>query len=115
MCGALAVELDVSKVHGKVRVHVAGLLRTDAKGKRGVGERGPRKVIVRSVVEFGLHATILPGHGLVEIEFKVILAVEVLHEVAAKVAGEARRTLARGRPAVQRVLDDDGVLVRKIK
>ena len=115
VCGALAVELDVSKVHVKVGVLVVVVLRRDAKGKGGVGERGPVQVGVISVVEHFLHATVLPGHGLVEIEFEVILAVEVLHEVAAIVAGEARRALARGRPAVQRVLDDDGVLVRKIK
>ena len=111
----LAVEFDISKVHVKVGVLVVVVLRRDAKGKGGVGKRGTRQVVVISVVEHVLHTPVLPGHGLVEIEFEVILAVEVLHEVAAKVAGEARCTLARGRSAVQRVLDDDGVLVGKIK
>ena len=65
MCGALAVELDVSKVDGKVLVVIVVALGRDTKSKRGLGARGPRQVVVHSVVEHVLHASVLPGHGLV--------------------------------------------------
>ena len=63
------------------------------------------------VVELRLHAAVGAGHGLVEIKLKVVFAVGVLHEVGAKVGRQARGALAPRGSGVQRVLDEDGVLV----
>ena len=109
-----AVELDARKVYCKVRVLVVVVLGREAKGKGGLDERGARKVVVYPVVEYVLHAAVGSGHGLGEVKGEVILAVEVLHEVGAKVGRERCSSLARGCPAVERILHDDGVLVAKV-
>ena len=111
VCDALAVELDARKVHRVVRVLVVVVLGRHAKGKGGLGERGAREVVVYPIVELRLHATVVPGHGLVEIKLKVVFAVGVLYEVGSKVGRQARGTLASRRPSVQVVPHNDCVLV----
>ena len=107
----LTEELDARKVYGKVRVLIVVVLWRHAKGKGGLGERGACEVVVYPIVEHCLHASVGSGHGLVEVKHKEVFAVGVLHEVAAKVAGEVCRTLASRRSGVQRILNNDGVLV----
>jgi len=109
--GALAKELDVCKVDVEVRVFVVIVLGRNAKGKGGLGERRSREVVVHSIVERGLHAAVCPRNGLVEVKHKVVSTVGVRHEVASKVARKTRSALARCGPRVQRILDDDGILV----
>ena len=92
----LCVELDACKVDGVVRILVVVVLGRKAKGKGGLGERGSCEVVVQSIVEDVLHAPILPGHSLGEVKGEVIFAVEVKHQVGAKVAGKGCGTLASG-------------------
>ena len=77
-----------------VRILVVVVLGRKAKGKCGLGERGSCEVVVQSIIKNVLHTTILPGYGLGEVKGKVVLAVEVKHQVGAKVRGKGCGTLA---------------------